>query len=92
MSAVKPFPFAGERRMATVQITPELLAAMLHLPDSATVLGTLDSPAGGPALVVLESEEFPVCQEGAMLPIAVITYTADEQGEVVHSEIDVIPL
>ena len=53
---------------ATIDITCELLADLLHLPDTAKVLYSVQPRLPNTIRLVVDSPDFPEVKEGALLP------------------------
>lgn len=53
---------------ATIDITCEFLADLIHLPDTAKVLYSVQPRLPNTIRLVVESPDFPEVKEGALLP------------------------
>lgn len=60
------YPAPRPRRIATVQLTEQMIAHLLGLPEGVRIIGVRDEFASMSVLVMVEGEQLKVCPPGAM--------------------------
>ena len=66
-----------------IQVSAELLAAMLHLPEGSRILHITigDRPGHGRYFeVMVEADSMPEVPDGAMIPVVTLEYTRSVTG------------
>ncbi len=77
MTIVAPFPYPSPRRMAIVDVTPELIAEALNLPPGTIVLGGLASEGSDKyriARLVIEHPDLPIVNSDEAIPTTIVEF------------------
>lgn len=88
MLAWRPLSFGLRTRAmqqrAEMPVDTELLRELLHLPESAKIVGA--SMVSGSVRLILESDDFPATRGGLAMPTATAIFVPDDDGKPVFTD------